>query len=49
MDTFQIIISCILLEHWTDAPEFITRTVESWNRWIRLESYYNRASNTCQL
>jgi len=28
--------------HWPDIPEFITRSVELWNRWIRLACYYNR-------
>ena len=29
-------------KHWTDTREFITWTVELWNRWIRLSCYYNR-------
>jgi len=29
-------------EHWPDNREFITRTIELWNRWIRLSCYYNR-------
>jgi len=32
----------IVYKHWTDTHEFITRTVELWNRWIRLSCYYNR-------
>ena len=31
--------SYIVYEHWTDTREFITRTAELWNRWIRLSSY----------
>ena len=31
----------IVYEHWPETREFITRTVELWNRWIRL-SCYNR-------
>jgi len=29
--------------------DFITRTVELWNRWIRLPCYYNRVYTTCLL
>jgi len=25
-----------------ETREFVTRTVELWNRWIRLSCYYNR-------
>jgi len=32
----------IVNEQWPDTREFITRTVELWNRWIRLPCYYNR-------
>jgi len=30
--------------HWPDNREFITRTVELWNRWIRLSCYYTCSS-----
>jgi len=33
---------CILKEHWPDTIEFITQTVELWNRWMRLSCCYNR-------
>jgi len=34
---------CIVYEHWPDTCELITRTVELWNRWIKvLSCYYNR-------
>jgi len=39
--TYQI-YAHIVYEHWPDTHEFITRTVELWNRWIRLSCYYNR-------
>ena len=39
----------ITWEHWSDTLEFITRTVELWNRRIRLSCYYNRVTNTCPL
>jgi len=29
-------------EHWSETREFITRTIELWNRWIRLSFNYNR-------
>jgi len=32
----------IVNKHWPDTCEFIIRTVELWNRWIRLSCYYNR-------
>jgi len=32
----------IVYKHWPDTREFVTRTVELWNRWIRLSCYYNR-------
>jgi len=32
----------IVYKHWPDTHEFITQTVELWNRWIRLSCYYNR-------
>ena len=39
----------IVYKHWPDTRELITRTVELWNRWIRLSCYYNRVKNTCPL
>ena len=27
-------IYCIVYEHWPETREFITRTIELWNRWI---------------
>jgi len=35
-------VSCIVYEHWPETREFITQTIELWNRWIRLSCYYNR-------
>jgi len=32
----------IVYEHSPDTREFITWTVELWNRWITLWCYYNR-------
>jgi len=32
----------IVYKHWPDTCEFITQTIELWNRWIRLSCYYNR-------
>jgi len=32
----------IVDQHWPETCEFIKRTVELWNRWIRLSWYYNR-------
>ena len=32
----------IVYEHWPETRECITRTIELWNRWIRLSCYYNR-------
>jgi len=32
----------IVFEYWPETREFITRTFELWNRWIRLSCYYNR-------
>ena len=41
--TSNKIVQCLLYtRHWPDTREFITRTVELWNRWIRLLCYYNR-------
>ena len=40
--TFGLIYKRIISEHWPETREFITRTVELWNRWIRLSCYYNR-------
>jgi len=40
---------CIVWEHWPDTREFITRSVELWNRWISVSCYYNRVQNTCPL
>jgi len=34
----------IVYTYWPDTREFITQTVELWNRWIRLSCYYNRVS-----
>jgi len=31
----------IVYNHWSDTREFITRTVELWNRWISQSCYYN--------
>ena len=36
-----ILIPTIIYKHWPDTREFITRTVELWNRWIKLSCYYN--------
>jgi len=33
--------TAIVDEHWPETREFITRSVELWNRWIRLSCYYN--------
>ena len=35
----------IVYKHWPDTCEFITRTVELWNRWIRLSCYYKQSVN----
>jgi len=32
----------IVHKHWTDSREFITRTVQLWNRCSRLSCYFNR-------
>ena len=32
-----------------DTHEFITRSAELWNRWIRLSCYYNRVYISCSL
>jgi len=37
------------MEHWPDTGEFITRSVEFWNRWIRLLCYYNWMYILCPL
>jgi len=37
-------IQLIVCEHWPDTCEYITWTVELWNRWIRLSCYYNSYS-----
>mgnify|MGYP007133234786 FL=1 len=39
----------IVYEHWPETHEFITRTVELWNKWIRLSCYYNTVQNMCPL
>jgi len=36
-------------EHWPDTCEFITPSVELWNRWIRLSRCYNRVYIRCPL
>jgi len=36
-ETYKTIVN----KHWPDSREFITRTVELWNRWIRLSCNYN--------
>ena len=41
--------SSIVYKHWPDTPEFLTRTVELWYKWIRLSCYYNTIYNACQL
>jgi len=33
---------CIVYKHWPAVRQFITRTVELWNRWIRLSCYCHR-------
>jgi len=37
----------IVYEHWPEIRAFITRTIELWNRWIRLSCYINSVQNTC--
>jgi len=32
----------IVYKHWPGTREFITWTVELWNRWIKLSCCYNR-------
>jgi len=32
----------VVYQHWPETCEFITQTIELWDRWIRLSSYYNR-------
>ena len=39
---FNTLMHGIVDEHWPETHEFITWTVELWNRWIRLSCYYNR-------
>jgi len=39
----------IVDKHSPDTREFITRTVELWNMWIRRSCYYNRVENPCTL
>jgi len=39
----------IAWEHWPDAHEFITRSAELGNKWIRMLCYNNRVCNTCPL
>ena len=39
----------IVYIHWPETREFITQTIELWNRCIRLSCYYNRPQNTCPL
>ena len=34
-----ILLHTIVYKHWPETREFITRTVEFWNRWIRLSCY----------
>jgi len=29
-------------KHWQDNRKLITRSVELWNRWIRVSCYFNR-------
>jgi len=41
--------SCTVYEHWPETREFITRTIELWNRWMRLSCYYSRVYDTCPL
>jgi len=36
------LVYLIAYKHWPDTREFITQTVQLWNRWIRLSCYYNR-------
>jgi len=38
----DILIMCIVYKHWPVTHEFFTRTVELWNRWIRVSCYYYR-------
>jgi len=38
----RVTYTSIAWEHWPDTREFITQTVELWNRWITLSCYYNR-------
>jgi len=35
----NIIMCTIVYKHWPDTCEFIRRTDELWNRWIRLSCY----------
>jgi len=35
-------IHYIVYKHWPDTCEFITHTVELWNRWIWSSCFYNR-------
>jgi len=41
MDIIRITVN-IVYNYWPDTREFITRSVELWNGWIRLSCYYNR-------
>ena len=39
----------IVYKHWPDIHEFITQTIDFYNRCIRLSWYYNSVKNTCPL
>jgi len=38
--------SYIVYEHWPETCEFITQTIELWNRWIWLPCCYNRVQKS---
>jgi len=40
---------CIAQTYWPHALEYIKRTAELWNKWIRLSCYYNWVYISCPL
>jgi len=42
LSQFAAQMGYIVYKHWPDTCEFITWTIELWNRWNRLSWYYNR-------
>ena len=49
MSVWSMFTSISVYKHWPDTREFITQTVELWNKWIRLSCYNTRVYNTCPL